>query len=44
MVLLAIAIVTVTAYWHSGWWSFIGYTAAALIAVLGFALAFRDLS
>ncbi|MCV7340287.1 hypothetical protein H5P35_06570 [Mycobacterium haemophilum DSM 44634] len=44
MVLSAIVVVAVTAYWHSGWWSLIGYAAAAIIAVIGFALAFRDLS
>ena len=35
---------TVTAYYHLGWWSIIGYAIAAVIAVAGFALAFRDLS
>ncbi|GAC1635743.1 MAG: hypothetical protein NVS4B6_03060 [Mycobacterium sp.] len=44
MVFLAIAIVAVTAYFHLGWWSIIGYVLAAVIAVTGFALAFRDLS
>jgi hypothetical protein len=44
MVLLAMAIVAVTAYFHLGWWSIIGYAIAAVIAVAGFALAFRDLS
>ncbi|MDT5303687.1 MAG: hypothetical protein QOG79_7070 [Mycobacterium sp.] len=44
MVFLAMAIVAVTAYYHIGWWSIIGYGAAAVIAVVGFALAFRDLS
>jgi hypothetical protein len=44
MVLLATAIVAVTAYFHLGWWSIIGYAIAALIAVAGFAVAFRDLS
>jgi hypothetical protein len=34
----------VTAYFHLGWWSIIGYAIAAVIAVAGFALAFRDLS
>lgn len=44
MVFLAMAIVAVTAYLHAGWWSIVGYAAAAVIAVIGFALAFRDLS
>ena len=41
---MAVAIVAVTAYFHLGWWSIIGYAIAAVIAVAGFALAFRDLS
>jgi hypothetical protein len=44
MVFVTMAIVPVTAYYHLGWWSFIGYAIAAVIAVAGFALAFRDLS
>jgi protein-S-isoprenylcysteine O-methyltransferase Ste14 len=44
MVFLALAIVAVTAYLHAGWWSIPGYAVAAVIAVIGFALAFRDLS
>jgi hypothetical protein len=44
MVFVAMAIVAVTAYYHLGWWSIIGYAIAAVIAVAGFALAFRDLS
>jgi hypothetical protein len=44
MVFMAMAIVAVTAYFHLGWWSIIGYAVAAIIAVAGFALAFRDLS
>jgi hypothetical protein len=44
MVLLAMAIVAVTAYFHLGWWSIIGHAIAAVIAVAGFAVAFRDLS
>jgi hypothetical protein len=44
MVFLAMAIVAVTDYHHLGWWSIIGYAIAAVIAVAGFALAFRDLS
>jgi hypothetical protein len=43
MVFTAMAIVAVTAYYHP-WWSIIGYAIAAIIAVAGFALAFRDLS
>jgi hypothetical protein len=44
MVFLAMAIVGVTADFHLGWWSIIGYAIAAVIAVAGFALAFPDLS
>ncbi|MGH3633229.1 hypothetical protein [Mycobacterium sp.] len=44
MVFLAIAIVAVTAYLHAGWWSIVGYGAAALIAAAGLALAFGDFS
>jgi len=44
LVFLAIAIVAVTAYLHAGWWSMIGYGAAAVIAAAGLALAFRDFS
>jgi hypothetical protein len=44
MIFLAIAVVAVTAHLHAGWWSAIGYGAAALVAVVGFALVFRDLS
>jgi hypothetical protein len=44
LVFLAIAIVAVTAYLHAGWWSAIGYGVAAVVAVVGFALVFRDLS
>ncbi len=44
MVFAAMAIVAVTAYFHLGWWSTIGYAIAAVMAVAGFALAFRDLS
>ena len=39
-----VAVVAVTAHLHAGWWSAIGYGAAALVAVVGFALVFRDLS
>jgi hypothetical protein len=44
MVFLAIAIVAITAYLHAGWWSIIGYVIAAITAVTGFALAFREFS
>ena len=44
MVFLAMTIVAVTAYLHIGWWSILGYAVSAVIAVAGFALAFRDLS
>lgn len=44
MVFVAMAIVAVTAYYHLGWWSIIGYAIAAVTAVGGFALAFRDFS
>ena len=44
MVLLAIAIVTITANLHASWWSMVGYGLAAVIAAAGFALAFRDFS
>lgn len=44
MVLLAIAIVAITASLHAGWWSIVGYSLAAVIAASGFALAFRDFS
>ena len=44
MVFLAMAIVAVTAYYQLGWWSIIGYAIAAVVAITGFALAFRDLS
>ena len=42
MAFLAMAIVAVTAYFHLGWWSIIGYVFAAVIVVTGFALALRD--
>jgi hypothetical protein len=44
MVFLAIAIVAVSAYLHAGWWSILGYLIAAVTAVAGFTLAFRDFS
>ena len=44
MVFLAMAIVAVTAYLHVGWWSIIGYAAAAVLMVFGFALTFRDIN
>ena len=42
MVFLALAIVGVTAYLHLGWWSLIGYAAAAVVAVVGGWLLFKD--
>jgi hypothetical protein len=44
MILLAIAIVAVTADLHANGWSVVGYGVAAVIAAAGFALAFRDFS
>jgi hypothetical protein len=44
MVFLAMGIVAVTAYLHAGWYSIIGYAIAAVIAVFGFILTFRDVS
>jgi uncharacterized membrane protein YhhN len=44
MVFLAMAIVAVTAYLHAGWYSAIGYAAAAVLGVFGFVLTFRDVS
>lgn len=44
LIFLAIGTVAVTAYLHAGWWSILGYGIAAGIAVVGFALAFRDFS
>lgn len=44
LVLLAIALVAVTAYLHAGWWSVLGYALAAVTAAAGFVLAFRDFS
>ncbi|MDQ4110079.1 hypothetical protein ACIO3S_17665 [Nocardioides sp. NPDC087217] len=42
MVFLALAIVGVTAYLHLGWWSLIGYAVAAVVAVVGGWLLFKD--
>ena len=42
LVFLAMFIVAVTAYLHAGWYSIIGYAIAAVIAVLGFVMTFRD--
>jgi uncharacterized membrane protein YhhN len=42
MVFLAMAIVAVTAYLHAGWYSVIGYAAAAVLGIVGFVLTFRD--
>lgn len=44
MVFLAMGIVAVTAYLHAGWWSIIGYAAAAVLGVFGFAFTFRDIN
>lgn len=44
LIFCAIAIVAVTAYLHAGWWSALGYGLAAITAITGAALAFRDLS
>ncbi|HET9876157.1 MAG TPA: hypothetical protein VFQ37_10375 [Mycobacterium sp.] len=44
LIFLAITAVAVTAYLHAGWWSILGYGAAAIIAATGFLLAFRDFS
>ena len=37
-------IVAVTAYLHLGWYSIIGYAIAAVTAVVGFVMTFRDIS
>lgn len=44
MVFLAMFIVAVTAYLHVGWYSIVGYAAAAALGVFGFVLTFRDVS
>lgn len=44
LIFLAIATVAVTAYQHAGWWSLLGYGLAAVTAIAGFVLAFRDFS
>ncbi|MCS3782414.1 amino acid permease [Tsukamurella ocularis] len=44
LVFAGMAVVAVTAYYHLGWWSIIGYAVAGVMAIVGFALAFRDLS
>ena len=44
LVFLAMAIVAVTAYLHAGWYSIVGYAAAAVLGVFGFVLTFRDVS
>ncbi|BBX24311.1 hypothetical protein MTER_37220 [Mycolicibacter terrae] len=44
LVFCAIAIVAITAYLHVGWWSVLGYGLAAVTAVAGGVLAFRDFS
>ena len=43
MVFLAMLVVAVTAYLHVGWYSILGYAAAAAIAVFGFIFTFRDM-
>src|SRR6478752_10487353 len=43
LVFLAMFIVAVTAYLHVGWYSIIGYAIAAVTAVFGFAMTFRDI-
>ena len=40
---LAMFIVAVTAYLHVGWYSIIGYAIAAVVAVCGFVMTFRDI-
>lgn len=42
LIFCAIAMVAVTAYLRAGWWSGLGYGLAAITAVAGTALAFRD--
>ncbi|UVO13768.1 hypothetical protein NM962_06725 [Mycobacterium sp. SVM_VP21] len=44
LIFCAIALVAVTAYLQTSWWSLVGYALAAVTAVAGTALAFRDLS
>ena len=44
LVFLAMFIVAVTAYLHLGWYSIIGYAIAAVTAVVGFVMTFRDIS
>ena len=44
LVFLAMFIVAVTAYLHVGWYSIIGYAIAAVVAVFGFVMTFRDVS
>ena len=44
LVFLALAVVAVSAYLQAGWWSILGYAVAAVVAVAGFVLAFRDFS
>ncbi|GJF14365.1 hypothetical protein NGTWS0302_36120 [Mycolicibacterium cyprinidarum] len=43
MVFAAMLVVAVTAYLHAGWYSIVGYLAAAAIAVFGFVFTFRDI-
>jgi len=44
LVFLAMFIVAITAYLHVGWYSIIGYAIAAVVAVCGFVMTFRDVS
>lgn len=44
LVFLAMFIVAVTAYLHVGWYSIIGYAIAAVVAVAGFVMTFRDIT
>ena len=44
LVFLAMFIVAVTAYLHLGWYSIIGYAIAAVVAVFGFVMTFRDIT
>ena len=44
MVFAAMVIVAVIAYYRVGWYSIFGDGLAAIVAILGFRLAFRDRS
>lgn len=43
LVFLAMAVVAVTDHLRLGWFSILGYTGAAAIAVFGFLFTFRDI-